>query len=167
MRISKVLLICVFTIISAIVVQSSSHAEPRFGPWLYYAPYYFPPDGCCLGYCFSPDEFRPVYESPNPPQPRNDAPPQCAPPVPPPSKTAGGSKNFAPEAQQIPLVKPILSTKGIPSGTVAASRPISASAIKPQTDLPRSGGQRVTDLSTGRSSRPGLINPPAPGARAR
>jgi len=72
MRISKVLLVCVFTIISAIVVQSSSHAEPRFGPWLYYAPYYFPPDGCCLGYCFGPDDFRPRYESPNPPLPSHD-----------------------------------------------------------------------------------------------
>ena len=72
MRISKVLLICVFTIISAIALQTSSHAEPRFGPWLYYAPYYFPPDGCCLGYCFGPDDFRPRYRVTQPPysQPR-------------------------------------------------------------------------------------------------
>jgi hypothetical protein len=146
--------------------EALSNTEERFGPWLYYAPYYFPPDGCCLGYCFSPDEFRPVYESPNPPQPRDDAPPQCA-PAPPPSKTAGKSKKVGPEAQQIPLVKPMLSTKGNPSGTVAASRPISASAIKRQTDLPRSGGQHVTGLSTRKGSQPGLINPPAPGARAR
>jgi hypothetical protein len=72
MRISKVLLICVFTIISAIALQTSSNAEQRFGPWLYYAPYYFPPDGCCLGYCFGPDDFRPRYESPNPPLPCHD-----------------------------------------------------------------------------------------------
>jgi hypothetical protein len=146
--------------------EALSNTEERFGPWLYYAPYYFPPDRCCLGHCFSPDEIRPVYESPNPPQPRNDAPPQCA-PAPPPSKTAGRPKNVAPEARQTPLVKPMLSTKGNPSGTVAAGRPISAGAIKPQTDLQRSGGQSVTGPSTGKSSRPGLINPPAPGARAR
>jgi hypothetical protein len=143
-----------------------SNTEERFGPWLYFAPYYFPPDGCCLGYCFSPDEFRPVYESPNPPQPKNDAPPQCA-PAPPPSKTAGKSKKVGPEAQQIPAVKPMLSTKGNPSGPVAASRPISASATKPQPVLTRSSGQQVTSQSTGKSSRPGLVNPPAPGPRNR
>ncbi len=146
--------------------KALSNTEERFGPWLYYAPYYFPPDGCCLGYCFSPDEFRPVYESPNPPQPRNDAPPPCA-PAPPPSKTSGRAKNVSPEAQQIPLVKPMLSTKGNPSGPVAAGRPISASAIKPQTDLTRSGGKHVTGPSTGKSRQPGLINPPAPGSQGR
>ena len=68
--------------------QALSDTEERFGPWLYYAPYYFPPDRCCLGHCFSPDEFRPTYESPNPPQPKNDAPPQCAAPPPPPKTAA-------------------------------------------------------------------------------
>jgi hypothetical protein len=165
----KITAIGVFAVLALSFVcpfQALSDTEERFGPWLYYAPYYFPPDGCCLGHCFSPDEFRPVYESPNPPQPRNDAPPQCA-PAPPPSKTASRAKNVAHEAQQIPLVKPILSTKGKPSGAVAASRPISAGAIKPKNDLPRSGGQHITGPSLGKSSQPGLINPPAPGSQGR
>lgn len=36
-----------------------SNTEERFGPWLYYAPYYFPPDGCCLGYCFRQTSYAP------------------------------------------------------------------------------------------------------------
>ena len=73
MRISKIILISVFTIISVIAIQTSSHAETRFGPWLYYAPYYFPPDGSCLGYCFGPDDFRPKYRvaQPSYSQPRH------------------------------------------------------------------------------------------------
>jgi hypothetical protein len=72
MRIRKILLLFVFVIVSAIALATSSHAETRFGPWAYFAPYYFPPDGCCLGYCFGPDDFRPRYESPNPPIPCHD-----------------------------------------------------------------------------------------------
>lgn len=72
MRISKIVLICVIAIISALAAQTSSHSEERFGPWVYFAPYYFPPDGCCLGQCFGPDDFLPRYESPNPPIPSHD-----------------------------------------------------------------------------------------------
>ncbi len=143
-----------------------SNTEERFGPWRYYAPYYFPPDGCCLGHCFSPDELRPVYESPNPPQPKNDAPPQCA-PAPPPSKTARPSKDLAPEARQIPPAKPTLSNRGNPSGTAAAKRPFPASSIKTLPDSQRTAGRPLTDLSTGKKSQPNLVNPPAPGSRNR
>jgi hypothetical protein len=72
MRIRKTLLVGVLVVISAIAITASSHAEERFGPWVYFAPYYFPPDGCCLGYCFGPADFLPRYESPNPPIPSYD-----------------------------------------------------------------------------------------------
>jgi hypothetical protein len=165
----KITAIGVFAVLALSFVcpfQALSDTEERFGPWLYYAPYYFPPDRCCLGYCFSADEFRPVYESPNPPQPRNDAPPQCA-PAPPPSKTGSRLRNLAHEAQQTPLLKPMLSNRGNLSRSAAASRPISSSAIKPQTDLTRSGGKHVTGPSARKGSQPGLINPPAPGPQGR
>jgi hypothetical protein len=52
-------------------------SELRFGPWAYYAPYYFPPPDalqCLLG----PDAFNPKYESPAPPAPSSDpGPPPC------------------------------------------------------------------------------------------
>lgn len=51
-----------------------SHAQSRFGPFLHYAPYYFPKDGC-KGFCFSAEDYRPMYEDPNPlPPPRGRMP---------------------------------------------------------------------------------------------
>ena len=72
MKVSKRLLVFVLVALSSITLAASSHAEPRFGPWVYFAPYYFPPDGCCLGFCFGPNDFIPRYESPNPPIPSYD-----------------------------------------------------------------------------------------------
>jgi len=54
---------------------SLSPAEERFGPWAYYAPYYYPPDMVFAGRLFCPEDFAPRYESPNPPQPSNAVPP--------------------------------------------------------------------------------------------
>jgi hypothetical protein len=56
-------------------LPSLSFAEERFGPWAYYAPYYFPPDMVFAGRLFCPEDFAPRYESPNPPQPSNAVPP--------------------------------------------------------------------------------------------
>lgn len=56
-------------------LPSLSLAEERFGPWAYYAPYYFPPQMVYAGRLFSPQDFLPRYETPNPPQPSNAAPP--------------------------------------------------------------------------------------------
>ncbi len=59
-----------------------------FGPWRYYAPYYFPPDVTQKGTYFAPDHFKPRYQDPNPtPQipPRPASTPHhavVAPPVP-------------------------------------------------------------------------------------
>jgi hypothetical protein len=47
----------------------TAHGEERFGPWKYFAPYYFPPDKSCMGHCFGPDELFPRYETPPPPRP--------------------------------------------------------------------------------------------------
>jgi hypothetical protein len=122
MRISKVLLICVFTIISALALQTSSHAEPRFGPWLYYAPYYFPPDGCCLGYCFGPDDFRPRYESPNPPLPSHDV-GACLPgprPAPYPKKVASRPQMSRPAPSMAPVPRPSRSERtGVPASVAS------------------------------------------------
>ncbi len=56
-------------------LPSLSLAEERFGPWAYYAPYYFPPDMVFAGRLFCPQDFAPRYESPNPCQPSNAVPP--------------------------------------------------------------------------------------------
>jgi hypothetical protein len=120
MRIRKTLLICALVIVSAIALQTSSHAETRFGPWVYFAPYYFPPDGCCLGYCFGPDDFRPRYESPNPPIPSHDI-GACLPgprPAPYPQKVASRHQMSRPEASMAPVPRPSRSLRpGVPVST--------------------------------------------------
>jgi hypothetical protein len=69
----------ILTITFVIASQVPSYAEERFGPWVYYAPYYYPPDNLCLACVSSPLDFLPRYESPNPPIPSHDPGPQCAP----------------------------------------------------------------------------------------
>ena len=70
MQNKKILLLIVLTVITVGAV-SHSQAGERFGPWRYYAPYYFPPGGC-LGHCWSPLDFMPTYETPPPPRPSYD-----------------------------------------------------------------------------------------------
>lgn len=62
--------------------------ELRFGPWAYFAPYYFPPfvfDNCAVPAV----AFEPKYESPPP------AMPKWAPPPPPESKSKKSRKSTA------------------------------------------------------------------------
>ncbi len=123
MRISKTLLTCVFTIVCALAIQSSSHAEPRFGPWAYFAPYYFPPDGCCLGYCFGPDDFRPRYESPNPPIPSHDvgACLGCPRPAPYPRKVAPRPHMSRSAPSMTPVPRPSRTDRtGVPASITSA-----------------------------------------------
>jgi hypothetical protein len=148
MRISKVILIFVFTIISVIAIQTSSHAETRFGPWLYYAPYYFPPDGSCLGYCFGPDDFRPKYESPNPPIPSHDmgACLGCPRPAPYPKKVTSRPQISRPAPSMAPVTRPSRSDR----------TEIPASIASPPPDRPQS-------LSRGGSlQQPQSITHPGP-----
>lgn len=63
-----------------------------FGPWKYFAPYYFPISGQCAGICFTPADFVPKYESPNPPAPG----PYEGPVMPPPPKKVSAAKSFGP-----------------------------------------------------------------------
>ena len=67
----------ILTLTAATIMTAAlcdSHAQDRFGPFLHYAPYYFPKDGC-KGFCFSAEDYRPTYEDPNPlPPPRGRMP---------------------------------------------------------------------------------------------
>lgn len=78
-----------------------SHAEVRFGPWVYYAPYYYPPDNQCLACVNSPLDFLPRYESPNPPAPSYDPGPQCPPMPPAKTKVRKSAALHAPGSQSI------------------------------------------------------------------
>lgn len=58
----------VIGIVAALGLWPDARAFPeeRFGPWLYYAPYYFPRHGACEGFRFGPESFVPQYETPPP-----------------------------------------------------------------------------------------------------
>jgi len=56
-----------------------SHAELRFGPWAYWAPYYFPPPAQLISMGLLPESFLPRYETPNPLPPPDG---YCPPPPP-------------------------------------------------------------------------------------
>jgi hypothetical protein len=77
MRNKKILLLVVLTMIAGFA--ACCHAGERYGPWRYYAPYYFPPGGCD-GHCWSPLDFMPTYESPLPQRPSYDPGGTCRPP---------------------------------------------------------------------------------------
>jgi hypothetical protein len=70
MRICKPVLASLAVIALVVALQAPAFAmEERFGPWVYYAPYYFPPDNMCMGCFLSPLDWLPRYESPNPCRP--------------------------------------------------------------------------------------------------
>ena len=138
--------------------QALSNSEDRFGPWLYYAPYYFPPDGRCLGHCLSADDFRPTYESPSPPQPKNDAPPPCAAASPPPNTARHGKLGPQAIRQLAPMKSALGEQPGPPS-----KRPFPASAAKPQALTTPPGRPPIAR----QGNQPRMITPPAPGTQAR
>jgi hypothetical protein len=84
-----------------------AHAELRFGPWVYFAPYYFPPEGSCNGCPVGPQDFLPKYESPAPPMPSYDPGP---PPEPKPPKKGKVKSPVAagpmPQMMQEPAMQP-------------------------------------------------------------
>jgi len=100
----------------ALFAAADSRAELRFGPWVYYAPYYFPPNEACPGRCLMPEEYAPRYESPNPFPPRADgdcrrltSPPppmgaECTPGAPPPRRLARATRPAPPTGP--PAVRP-------------------------------------------------------------
>jgi hypothetical protein len=49
-----------------VTAHAPADTYPPFGPWRYYAPYYFAPSHSCLGLSLTPKDFQPRYESPNP-----------------------------------------------------------------------------------------------------
>jgi hypothetical protein len=163
MRTRKTLLLCVLVVLSTIALAASSHAEERFGPWLYFAPYYFPPDGCCLGYCFGPNDFRPRYESPNPPIPSYDigACLGCPQPAPYPQKVHPRYRTSRPAPSMAPVSR-LKESRPSLSETRAIQRP------RPdRTGVPSSITSTPTDRNhalspTGSLHQPQAVNHPGP-----
>lgn len=135
----------IFIVAAALFVAlpSLSCAEERFGPWVYYAPYYYPPFMKFAGRPMCPQDFAPKYESPNPPQPSNAVPPR---PMEPPKRVTkvssrrmdsgmGGShfRNYQRSSISTPYTpKPRQErVNSVPSATVRPSEPSQRSASFP------------------------------------
>lgn len=115
-------------------LQGPACGEERFGPWKYFAPYYFPVDKSCLGHCFGPDDFLPRYETPPPPKPRydgdclNPSMPASMPPVPP-RRLVRDHSAIRPTAAPGPYR---INQTGSSAGTVAKPRLRNITPAKPQ-----------------------------------
>ena len=64
----RIVAILLTGIMLALIGTVAAYADfgPRFGPWRYFAPYYFPKGNQCKGYCLTPKDYLPKYEDPNP-----------------------------------------------------------------------------------------------------
>jgi hypothetical protein len=101
MKKSTSLVLAMSALLVVVTFALPSHAEVRFGPWVYYAPYYYPPDNQCLACVTSPLDFLPRYESPNPPAPSYDPGPQCPPMPPAKAKVRNSAALHAPGSRAI------------------------------------------------------------------
>lgn len=121
MNIHKIALLWLLAATIVLSAHPPATADMRFGPWVYFAPYYFPPDRCCLGYCLTDQDFIPKYQSPNPLPPPRDG--YCPPP-----KRSGRVKTSAASGSR--------SSVGIPVRTVP-SEPRSQRLNRPGSQAPR------------------------------
>ncbi|MFC1835167.1 hypothetical protein ACFL2Q_10580 [Thermodesulfobacteriota bacterium] len=62
-----IVLTLLLTLIS--LAHAQEYTGAKFGPWFFYAPYYFPADGSCMGCYLNPSDYLPIYEDPNPMSP--------------------------------------------------------------------------------------------------
>jgi hypothetical protein len=117
-------------------LQLPAYSEERFGPWKYFAPYYFPPDKCCMGHCFGPDDVFPRYETPPPPKPNyggdccNPSMPASMAPMP--RKRPGASHA---RLQPMPGPRPV---------NINQQEPQAVSTPKPQTQNSAHAARRVS-----------------------
>jgi hypothetical protein len=72
MRSCRFITILIIAAAFVVAAQASSQAELRFGPWVYWAPYYYPSPEKLRMLGFHAKDFAPRYQSPNPIAPKSD-----------------------------------------------------------------------------------------------
>lgn len=144
-RIALTLFLAIAT--TALAGHAYSYTGSAFGPRLYFAPYYFPKSGCCKGICYTPADFRPTYEDPNPPVPGLPQPPRF---LPPPVAEWAPARPIRPPVSASRYTRPKRQSQ--PPATEARSK------SRPDT------GQRSVSTN---QPRPRLGATPAPGATSR
>jgi hypothetical protein len=162
MRITKPTLLLIVAALFVCLLHIPSLAEERFGPWVYYAPYYFPPGGACEGVCLSPASFLPTYESPNPPEPVWEKPPRPPRDDCPPAKMASRRPHTGPSSVGAPPPRQSGTTRispiEKPRRAKASDQGDSLKSILRQKSRPADPPERSS-----RSNRPEPLSPSAPG----
>lgn len=159
MKNHKAALTALFSLALTAAMLTAANAELRFGPWVHFAPYYFPPASAGLGICFSPDDFGPKYESPNPLKPSAEG--YCPPPVRRPvrkvSQAIPRSQVSAPLAEVRPRVRPHRISPRRAGAPLPAARPVQRQRVTPAPGSQSMGAQPL--------SRPQAVRT-APGHRS-
>jgi len=163
MRSSRLALILILAAAFALAAAAGSQAELRFGPWVYWAPYYYPSPEKLRALGFKPEDFAPRYQAPNPLPPGSEG--ECMPPPPPPPRKVASRPHsanaVAPPVRNSPRPMP----RSIrPQSRPSAPRPAPRSV--PQQSL--QSAPQVNPRSVSRSIEPARQPPAAaPAARSR
>lgn len=126
-RFTSILFIALAFVVAA---QASSHAELRFGPWVYWAPYYYPSAEKLRELGFHAKDFAPRYQSPNPLAPKSDG---GYVPAPPRRPTKVASRSPYRQRVRRPVTNTPRQTPTSVSTQPRASRSEPAVAPKPRT----------------------------------
>ncbi len=126
MRSSRLALIFILAAAFAIAAPAGSQAELRFGPWVYWAPYYYPSPEKLRALGFKSEDFAPRYQSPNPVPPGSEG-DYIPPPPRRPRKVA--SRVPSPHGSQSPAV----STPRIHPRAVPPQRLRSTPSVNPRS----------------------------------
>jgi hypothetical protein len=131
MRSSRLALILILVAAFALAAPAGSQAELRFGPWVYWAPYYYPSPEKLRALGFKPEAFAPRYQSPNPLPPGSEG--ECMPAPPPRPRKVASRPPRAHGAQSPAVSAPRMQPRSVPPQRLRSS---------PQVD-PRSASRQI------------------------
>lgn len=114
---------------TVVAVQTPCSAELRFGPWVFWAPYYYPSPEKMKNLGLKPEDFAPRYQAPNPLPPPSDG--YCPPPPPRPRKVA--AKSRLKRELSGPVVEPRRTRTYDRSFRVPTSRSTESRPVRPVT----------------------------------
>lgn len=164
--ISTALLLALVT--TALLAASAAYGDTgtKFGPWRYFGPYYFPKVNPATGVCFTPEDFRPKYESPHPKAP---GPVYYVPP--PRKKKVSKTRRPGPRPPHSVMKPHPPGPQGRRPMPVRQARGPYGEFDEEMNPAPRSYQMRAPSSSMGQAQTnhygsPHMVSPPAPGGYA-
>lgn len=153
MKLKKLVIFTAPIIIACSSFQALADTGRTYGPWRYFAPYYFSPSRSCAGVPLTPDDFKSKYELPNPVVPGE--------PVPAPPERKVKSKVMV----KTPRMNPIMPPMGRPDMRVVpncAPRPgVCAPMVMRKPPYPPAPTPRMAVQNGCAPTAPIVASPPA------